>query len=191
MLLEELLTPPTLIIKETPMVGLDQPLELKDPNILKQLEPTGQDIEGYDLYAKKVNDQIIFALKHNDQILTVLIGREITDFPGPKKVSTIMVNRSWTPPTSRGKGYSPALYDGLGRLGYRILSDRQASKNALRVWSKLSTKHKLKAFDWNTKQYTNKDPTDDPNISIVLEHEICINMAGILKDSLVWTNGEQ
>lgn len=115
MKLHVFLTPPLLTIFEGPEMGPDQPLGLNNPEILNELEPTGQNIEGVDLYAKKFGDQIIFALK-TDVVLTFLIGTELSDFPSKIKKPTIVIGRTWTNPKVGEKGTPPLLLMVLVRL---------------------------------------------------------------------------
>lgn len=147
-----------------------QSLGLKDPKLLNKLKPTGREIEGFSLHALQVNDEIIFALANNEELLTVLIGSIIEDFPDAGSLKTIKVSRSWTPEHQRNRGYSTALYDGLPRNGYRVVSDEQLSSTALSVWKKLATKRTLKAFDWETGMLTDKDPTQQSRVSFVFEY---------------------
>lgn len=152
-------------------IGPDQPIGLNDPTLLKQLRPLNTDIEGYPLSALQIGDQLIFAISDSDeQLLSTLIGRIITDFPGELPRKTIKMERSWTPPAHRNKGFATALYDGLTRQGYRVVSDLQISQSAASVWKKLGQQRQLKAFNWDTKQYTDADPFSNPNVSFVMEH---------------------
>ena len=104
-----------------------------------------------------------------------------------------MVQRSWTPEHLRGNGYSPSLYDGICRLGYRILSDKRVSGNARKVWDKLSKKYPLKGYNWKTQQYTDEIPHNNPNALFVLEHDKFIAIrkkTSILEvtEQTFWTN---
>lgn len=169
--------------------GPNQPIGIKDPKLLSDLKDTGRNIEGYNLYALQINDEIVFALKKNDTLLTVLIGTLITDFPDDKPLKTIRVGRSWTPDEFRNKGLSTALYDGLPRNGYRIVSDEQVSQAAISVWNKLGSKRTLKAFDWETGQYTDKDPLTNPRVSFVLEFTGYTHKSNVLNESVLFTAG--
>ena len=168
--------------------GPDQPIGLKDPNLLNNLKDTGRNIEGYNLYALQIKDEIVFALKKEDTLLTVLVGTLITDFPNSKHLKTIRVGRSWTPDEFRNKGFSTALYDGLPRNGYRVISDEQLSDAAISVWKKLGSKRDLKAFDWDTGQYTDKDPLINPHVSFVLESTGYTHMSTMLNESVLFTS---
>jgi hypothetical protein len=151
-------------------IGPDQPLGLKDPSLLSNLKPTGREIEGFDLYAIQINDEVIFALVDNNQLLTAVVGVLIDDFPADDHLKTIKINCSFTPEQFRNQGYSTALYDGLPRNGYRVISDQQLSSTALSIWKKLGTKRTLKAYDWETKSITDKNPLEYPLVSFVLEN---------------------
>lgn len=166
--------------------GPNQQIGLKDPSLLNNLRDTGRNIEGYNLFALQINDEIVFALKQGEMILTVLVGTLITNFPNDQ-LKTIRVGRSWTPEEFRNKGFSTALYDGLPRNGYRVVSDEQLSDAAISVWKKLGTKRKLKAFDWETGQYTDKDPLTNPRVSFILEFTGYTHKSTILKESVLFT----
>lgn len=120
-------------------------------------------------------------------MLTILVGTLISDFPDTKQLKTIRVGRSWTPEEFRNKGFSTALYDGLPRNGYRIVSDKQLSKAAISVWVKLGSKRELKAFDWETGQYTDKDPIVEPHVSFVLEFTGYTHVSNVLNESVLFT----
>lgn len=172
MLLADIFKPTIFRIAEAPQIGSDQPLGLFDPNILNQLEDTKQNIEGFPLFAKRFGDQFVFAIKDRQQnVLSVLIAAQVDDFPSNDNRETIHVQRSWTPPESRRKGYSRALYYGLARLRYRILSDTQQSSAAFQMWQsvKQETPDRVKLFDLTTQEYTNENPEDNKNILFVLE----------------------
>lgn len=167
----------------------EQPLGLNDPKILDQLKPTGQNIEGYDLYGGQFDDAIIFALVKDEQVLTAVIGNLITNFPDPN-LKTIQIRRSWTPPELRNKGYSTALYDGLPRNGYRIISDMQVSDGALAIWKKLSQRREVKYFDSKTNEYTDKDPLKHPEVVFILEYAGWHHYPSIITENVYYTHDD-
>lgn len=185
--LEDLLSFPDLHIVEAPEQGSSQQLGLNNPQLLNTLKPTGHNIEGNQLVALAINDGIMFALKDSsEQTLTVLIATNISDFPGPPK-NTLRIDRSWTPEELRGRGYSTALYDGIAKLGYRLVSDVQLSPEAQRVWDKLSTKRELKFWDRRTRQYVEHDRDNDPHIQYVLEHATYWKPSTLVEGFKFWT----
>lgn len=182
MKLKDLFNPPLIEIRR----GSSQPLGIKDPTLLSQLKPTNKDIEGFPLFALYIDDSVIFALKSKTgEILTVLIGTIITDFPKTDR-KTVKINRSWTPEEYRNKGYSTAIYDGLPRLGFRLISDLQLSSEAISVWKKLKTKREVQAFDTKTLEFTDKDPLTHDSVVFVLENTGCAQCS-ILDDQKLFT----
>ena len=100
-------------LAEGPEIGPSQELGFRDPSIINQLENTGYNVEGYDLYGKQFGDEVVFALKNKQQeVLTILVGTFYDDLPpGDDNRKTIQIKRSWTPPEKRRLGYAIALYD--------------------------------------------------------------------------------
>jgi hypothetical protein len=165
MLLDEILNPKVVEV----YVGASQDIGLRDPNLLSQLKPTGRDVEGFPLYALQIDNDIVFAIKTNqDELLSILVGSIVTDFPIKTK-KTIRIHRSWTPEPFRNKGYSTALYDGLPRCGYRLVSDLQLSPESISVWKKLMTKRTVTAYNCTTHQFTDENPLINDDIAFVLE----------------------
>jgi hypothetical protein len=191
MRIADLYKPNDITITEAPVVGPSQPLGLSDPFVLDQLENTGYNVEGYFLWSKKFGDDIVFALKDkNDETLTVLVGRFIDDFPAEAEKSTMQVIRSWTPPDKRRQGYSMALYYGLSRLSYRLISDTQQSQEVTSLWKKLqrTLPNNVKTFNVKTGQYTDENPHNNQNVVYVLESLVLYqDKNSILLDSVYFT----
>lgn len=183
-------------LAEGPEIGPSQELGFRDPSIINQLENTGYNVEGYDLYGKQFGDEVVFALKNKQQeVLTILVGTFYDDLPpGDDNRKTIQIKRSWTPPEKRRLGYAIALYDGLSRLAYRIVSDNLQSSEVFNLWMKLKKYRgkKVKLFNTTTKKYTKENPQNKRNILFVLEgstHHQTKN--GILEDWKFFTKTDR
>lgn len=167
-------------------IGPDQPIGLLNSNILDQLKPLAGDIEGYLLYGLRFGNQIVFAIKNaTELVLSILVVEDFDILDGDEK-KAVQVKRSWTPEEFRNKGFSTALYDGLTRHGYRIVSDTQLSHTALRVWDKLKSKRNVRFFDLSTNQYTDKNPVTDNGVVFVLEN-LLHKKSAIMEDTKLFT----
>lgn len=153
-----------------------------DEETLQQLQPTGTTIEGLTLCSVQIGDQIIFSLNDQDEIMTYIVCTPITDYPGPTK-PTIAIQRSFTPEQYQNKGYCAALYYGLARCGYRIVSDLQLSPEAISVWRKIAAKRPTSGFDTISKQPTDKDPFINHDVCIVLESPAHAKQSPLLEDT--------
>lgn len=171
-----------------------QVLDFVDPvlndlsELIKILKNTKRTIEGFKLYSAQFEDEIIFALVKDEQIFSVLVAKFIKDFPSDKKMKTIQLERTWTPPEQRNRGYSSALVSGLTKFGFRVVSNKQLSPQALGVWKKIKRVFNVKAFDWDMLQYTVKNPETDSNVSFVLEQGAPYYNGGILHERKWFTN---
>ena len=182
-------------VTEAPELGPTQQLGLNNTEMLNQLDDTGYNIEGFPLLAKKFGDEIVFAIKDKEtgDILSVIVGQIISDFPSNDDRETFQVLRSWTPPEFRRLGCSHALYYGLARLSYRLISDTQQSPEAQKLWFKLQQKlpDRVRLFDLQSLEYTESDPQENKDIVFVLEGTIRNQQKdSILEDSKFFT-GEQ
>lgn len=167
--------------------GPDQSFELNNPELLDKLQPTGTDIEGYSLYAIKANNEILFALKDKD-FISMLVGKELNNFPTLKERGAIEIQQSYTPEQYRRKGFSIALYNGLSKLGYAVVSDKQLSNNAQGLWHKLGSVCTLKTYNPDSNEIIDANPNSSTNFRYVLEQKTR-NINSILKDSKYFTRG--
>jgi hypothetical protein len=175
------------------MTSIEQPLGLRDPLLLNSLVDTGHDIEGFPLFAIKVGDELVFAIKDQsrENVLTVLIGRLIT-WSDDKE--TLQVQRTWTPEQLRRRGYAEALYYGLSRLRYRLVSDTLQTEPAFSLWKKLQNKlpSKVNVFDVRTGTPSTEDPKNNPSLVFVLEtHFRYPRSNSILIDDIYFTDEDQ
>ena len=173
MKLDDIFKDNNISLNEAPEVGVEQILGL-DPEILNQLDNTEHNIEGFPLYSKKFGDNIVFAIKDNDDVLSIVVGQIIEDFPDEANKQTLQILRAFTPEQHRRKGYAEALYYGLSRLLYRVVSDTIQSPAMLNLWKKIQKQlpNKVKLFDLSSKQYVDDVNTNDKNILFVLEDTI-------------------
>jgi len=176
------------VLVETPELGPDQALSPTIDDFYERFLPTGQTIENFELWGFSVGDQRAFALVKDKEFYTVLVAKTLDDFPGEKRKETLVIQQTETPEKFRGREYSPALIDGLAKLGYRIISDSTLSKSAFAVWNKLLVKRKdnIKFWDTNKHKFTDEDPIDKENIRYVLEHVMFTQDRGILDDRVFW-----
>lgn len=182
-----------ILINEVDIHHSSQTLDFVNPDyndlskLIDILSDSGNTIEGYKLYSKWFGSDVIFALV-DKEILSVMVATLIPNFPSKDK-KTIQTKRTWTPEQYRGKGYSSALYSGLPKMGIRVVSDAQLSPASLGVWKNLKKVWRLKAFDWDTNQFTDEDPLKKSTVSFVLETGAPVfNENGLLKESKWMTN---
>lgn len=159
---------------------------ISDDKALEQLKPTGTTIEGLSLCSVQIGDQIVFSLNKDDTVMTYVVGTLVNDYPGDAK-PTLAIQRSFTNEQLRNKGYCEALYFGLARAGYRLISDLQLSAEAISVWKKIATKRPVGGFDTKLKQPTDKDPFTNHDVCMVLESPAHAKQSPLLEDTKYFT----
>ena len=100
--------------------------------------------------------QIAYALKVGDKLACIIIGT-------PRQLGKpyLQIQRTWTHPEFRGKGYAPALYVALVRKFHiALISDKEQSLGGKKIWDKIKTMITVRVFDNKTKQFVD-GMTDD------------------------------
>lgn len=122
-------------------------------------------------YSTVTKQQVVYALKVNDEIVTIIVGT-------PQKLDKpyLSVQRTWTSPAHRGKGYAPALYAALVRKFHiALISDKEQSLGGKKVWDKLKTMVNVKVFDSETRKFVDNVPDTEVYSSdryyLIAEHE--------------------
>jgi len=101
---------------------------------------------------------LMFALKVDDSLISQLVG----EFHKIFGEEYFIIGRSWTNLEFQGRGYMTALYSLLVRnLKIKILSDKEQSPAAIRLWKTLAARHKVKVLVVRTGEKINlKDFSD-------------------------------
>lgn len=115
--------------------------------------------------------QLAYALKINNDIVASIVGT-------PQKLDKpyFNVQRTWTNPAHRGKGYAPALYAALVRKFHiALISDKEQSLGGKRIWDKLKTMVTVRVFDSETRKFVDNVSDADVYASdryyLIAEHE--------------------
>lgn len=157
------------------IVIANQPSDYIAYNDFPELQPfRTAKVETYPLWFAKKSEVILFSIKDGDVVIASIVAREITGFGDSRE--TIQIQRTWTDPRYRNKGFMTAMYNTLGNQGFRVISDLQLSPQSLAVWRKLGSR--VKMFNFLTKQVEPisqeiwNEPENKAHLYFVLEHSL-------------------
>lgn len=127
------------------------------------------------IYQTKDQNVVLVAMQQNDQIVASLFLEKHGNY--------FITRRAWVPSEYRGRGYMEELIHALySKLNYKFISDTVSTNNGKKLWSSLSQKLPVKAWNTETNEllprnnipddqiYSDNNP-NKPKYLLVLESE--------------------
>jgi hypothetical protein len=129
-------------------------------------------------------NQIAYALKVGEKLACIIVG-----VPLQLDKVYFQIQRTWTIPEFRGKGYAPALYIVLVRKCHlALISDKEQTIGGKKIWDKIKTMITVRVFDNKTRQFV--DGISDDEVYSSDRYFLIAEQQEIFENAILKQHGE-
>jgi hypothetical protein len=129
-------------------------------------------------------NQIAYALKVGEKLACIIVG-----VPLQLDKAYFQIQRTWTIPEFRGKGYAPALYIALVRKCHlALISDKEQTIGGKKIWDKIKTMITVRVFDNKTRQFV--DGISDDEVYSSDRYFLIAEQQEIFENAILKQHGE-